>query len=220
MIGAMSVDWRPLRLDWLEPADETKPEFAVVVFPVDVPLTVSVEFRRDPSGRPFVMGVAVRYQPLWAFEDDFWESAEQRPHVSPRDVQRLPLARIVRAATAAANSAERPVLGEKPAVSSTAQLFPDESGEPWTGDPPWAEAARKILVPRGGPQRGKSTQFYKEIARSYRDFALAGMSPVREIARRKRVSENTVHQWVHRARKLNFLDPSPRSQFGKGDPSE
>jgi transposase len=42
-----------------------------------------------------------------------------------------------------------------------------------------------------------------------------GISPVKEIARRKRVSENTVHQWVHRARKLDFLEPSTRSQSRK-----
>jgi hypothetical protein len=76
----------------------------------------------------------------------------------------------------------------------------------------WADTARKVLVPRVRPQRGKAASFYKEIADAYRQLAASGVSPVKEIARRKRVSENTVHQWVHRARKLKFLEPSPRSQ--------
>jgi hypothetical protein len=222
-VDVTPAEWRPLRLDWFDATDETSPEFAVVVFPVEAPYTVTVEFRRDPDARPFVMGVAVRYQPLWAFEDDFWErDEEERPHVSPRDVQRLPLARIVRAAIAAANSAERPVIEStgKPAVSETARLFADESAEPWKGDPPWAEAARKILVPRGRPERGKSAKFYKDLADSHRAFALAGKSPVKEIARRKGVSENTVHQWVHRARRLGILDPSPRSKQRKEGSSD
>jgi transposase len=73
--------------------------------------------------------------------------------------------------------------------------------------------AGKVLLPRGRPKRGKSVDFYRELAKSYREFELGGLSPVKEIARRKRVSENTVHQWVHRMRhELGFLEPSPRSK--------
>jgi hypothetical protein len=76
----------------------------------------------------------------------------------------------------------------------------------------WADTARKVLVPRGRPKRGKSASFYKQLADSYRELAVTGASPVKEIARRKRVSENAVHQWIHRARNLGFLDPSPRTK--------
>ncbi len=36
-----------------------------------------------------------------------------------------------------------------------------------------------------------------------------GVRPVPEIARRKHVSENLVHQWLHRARKLEAASSSP-----------
>jgi hypothetical protein len=72
--------------------------------------------------------------------------------------------------------------------------------------------AGKILVPRGRPHKARAASFYKEIAESYREFAAAGLSPVKEIARRKHVPKNTVHQWIYRARQLKFLEPSPRSK--------
>lgn len=61
-----------------------------------------------------------------------------------------------------------------------------------------------------------SVDWYRNLANSYREFELRGLSPVKEIARRKRVSENTVHQWVYRMRhELKFLEPSPRSKRTK-----
>jgi hypothetical protein len=213
-------EWRPLRIDWLDPKDESAPEVAVVFFPTDRPYTVSVELRYDPDGAPFVLGVAIRCQyPSWEEWQEWrenigWPAAGTRPHVSARDIQRFPIAQIVRAALAAAATAKRPTLENgKPARSQVAAVLADadpawreQGGRDWD----WAEDARKILVPRGRPERGKSAGFYKDIAVSHRKFAAAGKSPVKEIARRKRVSENTVHQWVHRARKLKFLEPSPR----------
>jgi len=76
--------------------------------------------------------------------------------------------------------------------------------------------AQAATAPRGRPERGKSTTFYRELADSYRSFAERGKSPVKEIARRKRVSENTVHQWVYRARNLGFLEPSARTRHSRG----
>ena len=40
----------------------------------------------------------------------------------------------------------------------------------------------------------------KEIAEAHRAAEMASKSPAKEIARRKRVSENTVHQWIHARR--------------------
>jgi hypothetical protein len=201
---------------------------AVVFFPTDRPYTVTVELRRDPHGAPFVLGVAIRCQyPSWQEwqewrEEIGWPGAGPRPHVSARDIQRFPLAQIVSAALAAAATAERPTLENgTPVRSQVATVLADadprwreQGGTDWD----WAESARKILVPRGRPRRGKP-DFYKEIAASYRAFAAMGLSPVKEIARRKRVSENTVHQWVYRARALGFLEPSPRSRKRKEDES-
>lgn len=67
-------------------------------------------------------------------------------------------------------------------------------------------------MPRGRPQRGKATGFYREIADSYRAYVKAGEPPVKKIARQKRVSENTVHQWIYQARKYGFLEKSLRSK--------
>jgi hypothetical protein len=215
---ASTTNWRPLRLDWIDPdpklvksdpefAKQHGPQLAVVAHQTDAPYTVTVELRFDRDGAPFVIGVAVRRQTPW-WEEDGWEAGEERPHVSPRDVQRLPLAGIVRAALAAASAAERRTLetGE-PVTSETARVLTDQ-GEDWD----WAEDARKVLTPHGRPQHGKSAKWYSELADSYRGFARAGKSPVKEIATRKRVSENTVHQWVHRAREIGVLEPSPRSK--------
>lgn len=44
--------------------------------------------------------------------------------------------------------------------------------------------------------------FYKELARAYQELARAGVRPVPEIARRKRASENTVHQCFYGLRQL------------------
>jgi hypothetical protein len=158
------------------------------------PYEVSVELRRDPEGDPFVTGITVRrWQVKLQGVDDPDDPDELR--VSPRDVRRLPLSRIVEAALVASSE-------------------PMAEGN-WLGDegrPQLPDDLKSVLVPRGRPQRGKATGFYREIADSYRGYVKAGKSPVKEIARRKRVSENTVHQWVYRARDLGFLEKSSRSK--------
>ena len=212
------AEWRPLRIDWFDPRDDgdpgmadSGPELAVTVFPTDAPYNVTVEIRRDADGAPFVIGIAVRRQFPW-WEDGGWMAGDERPHVSPRDVQRLPLARIVRAALAAASTAQRPTLSSgEPASSQVAPLFGSASQRE-RPEEEWAKVARKILVPRGRPQRGKSIPFYQRIADAHRACALAGTSPAKEIARRMNVSENTVHQWVHQARRHKLLEPSTRSR--------
>ena len=159
---------------------------------------VSVEVSLDEGGSPFVTGLTVR---------------NTVGRVSPREVQRLPLAKFMLAATNAVAAAER---AGNFGTAEVAPLFLDSLSEGQS----WPYAARDILVPRGRPQRGKSTKFYRDIANSYRDFATAGESPVRAIARRKRAPENTVHQWIHRARELGFLEPSPRSKRKERDNAE
>ena len=67
----------------------------------------------------------------------------------------------------------------------------------------------RVLLPRGRPQRRNSRNFYAKLAQAYRAFELQGLSPVKEIARRMNVPENTVHQWVYRMRhQLHVLEPS------------
>ena len=123
--------------------------------------------------------------------------------LSARDIQRLPLASALKAAIAAAR-----VFSEQNDSGVVLPLYDTEKIE--SG---WAGAANKVLLPRGGPPTRRPAKFYKQIAEAYNALALKGVvSPVKEIARRKRVSENTVHQWVYKARELKFLDRSPRSR--------
>jgi hypothetical protein len=214
------AEWT-LKIDWPEQRWWSDPELVVTAFEKGIPYAVAVELRRDDDGVPFVTGVAARRH-LWA---DGWKG--ERTHVSPREVQRLPLAKIIRAALAAAATAEppdprdrdwQPVPGvpnrqSKPALDPGEVAYDPGDDPRWhDSGPEWARDARKILIPRGRPTRGTSAAFYKELADSHRNFSARGESPVKAIARRKRVSENTVHQWVHRARALGFLEPSPRSQ--------
>jgi hypothetical protein len=203
----VAQEWT-LQAEWPEQRWWSDPELVVTAFEKGMRYAVSVELRRDPDGAPFVTGVAVRRH-TWA---DGWSG--ERTHVSSRDIQRLPLSRIIRAALAAAATAEQPAKTTSLPGAPAFELVYDPGDEPRWRDagPEWARDARRILTPRGRPRRGKSAAFYKELAESHRRFSAAGKSPVKEIARRKRVSENTVHQWVHRARSLEFLEPSPRSK--------
>lgn len=207
----------------------TDPELVVTVVDQqrerDEILAVAVELRYDEDG-PYVTGIAVRRHHSAGYMGE-------RTHVAPREVQRLPLAKMVSAALAFASTAEKPpplaLLPEEIAAGRTVPPRPFDprvevevtyylGSEPpeergFSPDPQPLVEARKILLPRGRPKRGKSVEFYRDLAKSYRSFELAGLSPVKEIARRKRVSENTVHQWVHRMRhELHFLEPSPRSK--------
>jgi hypothetical protein len=202
------VEWT-LSVAWPDQHWWSDPDLIVTVIPRNQAHAVGVEFRHDEEG-PFVTGVAVRRH-TWA---DGWRG--ERTHVSARDIQRLPLTRIVQAALAAASTAVKPE--QRTGTSPTPGIGPGETS--WIDEAPseqfpgpqWLEEARKVLVPRGRPQPGKSTGFYRQIAESHRSFARAGKSPVKEIARRKKADENTVHQWVYRARQLGFLEPSPRSK--------
>jgi hypothetical protein len=212
-----------LQAEWREDASRYEPELVVTVIPQEPGehYAVAVELRHDEDG-PYVLGVAVRRHVLAGYQ------AGQRTHVSPRDIQRLPLARFVSAALAFASSAVKPRGDDRDPEGAPAPFHTLVEGEStWATYYDVAHAdewramgyelpaamvdAGKILVPRGRPQHGKSTTFYKGMATAYMAFEQAGLSPVKEIARRKRVSENTVHQWVYRMRRLGFLDPSPRS---------
>jgi hypothetical protein len=217
------VDWR----DRVR-SSARDPELVVTVWESGEDLAVSVEFHRDEDG-PYVTGVAVRRDEL----ADGWKG--ERTHVPARDIQRRGLASAVEAARAVA-SVEA---ANKPWIPDT-HLFPPRQQVPlpgsadshwysfWGDDPSViygpeglasavTSAARKVLLPRGKPQPGKSTEFYREIAKAYRELAAegTGKSPVKEIARRKGVPENTVHQWIHKARKLKFLEPSTRKRGDK-----
>jgi DNA-directed RNA polymerase specialized sigma24 family protein len=78
-----------------------------------------------------------------------------------------------------------------------------ETGE---DQPLWSEEARqearKVALPRGRPERGRSTGWYAELLQDARELESQGKSAAQEIAKRKRVPVNTVYQWLFRARQL------------------
>jgi hypothetical protein len=160
----------------------SEPELFETVFDYAAPYVVTVGFVRDDA--PVPVEITVRRTFPVSDQGGFLDGAEPEP-LSARDVRRLPLDRLLRAATAAADSGP---------VESAAEVS-------------------KILLPRGRPGGGaRSIAFYREIASAHRQIEQLGESPAKAIARRKRVSENTVHQWIHKARLHGFLEPSPRSR--------
>src|SRR6266511_4699339 len=88
------------------------------------PYEVSVELRRDPEGVPFVTGITVR---RWQVKLQGMDDPDEL-RVSPRDVRRLPLSRIVEAAL----------------VASTE---PMAEGKRWLG-----HDLKNVLAPHGRPQ--------------------------------------------------------------------
>jgi hypothetical protein len=163
-----------------------EPDLFETVFDYAAPYVITVGFVRSEVGHvPVPVEVTVRLTfPVSETQQGFAEGTEPRS-LSARDVRRLPLDRVVRAATAAADSGP---------VESLPELS-------------------KILLPRGRPSGDeRSVAFYKAIANAHRQLEQLEKSPAKEIARRKRVSENTVHQWIHKARLQGFLEPSPRSR--------
>jgi hypothetical protein len=199
-------------LEYPDKSDPTRswyddPDLVVHVFPRDSKYDVAVEIQRPADGPSLVSGVAIRTTHMLS------GASEPRP-ISPREIQRLPLARIVRAAVAAAATA--PAWDELPSVSTR---YPSEPvrirGRPdilyYDHEPairekfpdvPWlATAKRKLATPRGRPQRGKAAKFYLDLLVLHDDLAAQGYaSPVKEIAKRMKESENLVHQWLYRAR--------------------
>jgi hypothetical protein len=143
--------------------------------------TVELEFRRDAEGSNVLTGLNFHRKlgPEW---EDPTKPADRSCAVSVRDARRLRLDQVVQAAYALVD------------------------GQP--GDARWKKA-RKLLAPRSsGPQGPTDTKFYKEVAAFYRECKLLGLSPAKELAKRKGVPENRVYQWFHRARVLRFLEPA------------
>jgi hypothetical protein len=142
----------------------------------DGPYVVDVELVRDSEGEVVPVGVAVRR----AFPTSRHRKGANYPvaegtvpaPVSAVDVRGVPFGRVIRAALTAAR---------EPGTIETDELD-------------------RILVPRGRPQRGRSVKFYRELLDAARDYEKRGLSPAKEIARRKGVSENLVHQWLYVAR--------------------
>jgi hypothetical protein len=155
------------------------PEWIVRFSPERSPYLIDVEMAMDSDGMVFVTGYGIRSGVPTSTSgtklDPWMEGAEVEP-VSPRDVQRISLSRFARAALALASD----------------PLAPQGRQE-----------AERLLMPRGLPSNGVGAEFYQELLQTARRLERQGVAPVAEIARRKRVDANVVHQWLHRARKLD-----------------
>lgn len=112
--------------------------------------------------------------------------------VSPREVRRLPLSDVVEASILAATIS---FATEGPYSLDTAALSRARSK--------LAETARRVAMPRGRPQRGRSAKWYLDLLATYREMEAQGIrAPAALIAKRKGVDPNLVHQWIHRARDI------------------
>jgi hypothetical protein len=157
-----------------------EPERVRIQGPIDAPYVVDVGFTRDSAGEPVPVEVTVRRTfPTSTSKRDgefqFAEGTELEPAAAV-DLREIPFGTVIRAALAAKR---RPELS----------------------DERHAELDR-ILLPRGRPKRGRSATFYRELAAAADHFEQRGLSSATEIARRKGVSPNLVHQWLHVARRL------------------
>lgn len=167
--------------------EPSEPELVVTVLPMVIrtaaeAYAVAVELRYD-NDTPRVIGVAVRRHTRAGGID--------QPAVSLREVQRLSLRPRVDAAIAfAAEARLSEELREDGFYLSTPDPVP-------------------VRMPRGKPN---GTGFYRDIADTVRECHKRGQSPAKVIAKKKHVTTNTAHQWIHRARKLGFLEPSSRRQ--------
>jgi len=146
---------------------------------------VDVELDTDDDDEPYLTGLAVRAgvrtSPAGTPEDPWLEGGWVDP-VVPRDVQRMALSIYARAARARVRD---------PFTEQGRQEF------------------ARILMPPGRPERGRGSGFYQEILATARRLEAQGIRPVPEIARRKKVNANLVHQWLYRARKLEAENSSP-----------
>jgi hypothetical protein len=143
------------------------------------PYVVEVELVRDSAGSLVPVGVAVRRTFSTSRRKKgrrypFAEGTAPEPIVAV-DLRRIPMGRAIRAA-----------------LNAVGQPFPTDERH---------DELDRILVPRGRPRRGRSAKFYREILEAVSYCEQRGLSPAKEIARRKSESENLVHQWIHVARR-------------------
>jgi hypothetical protein len=142
------------------------------------PYTVDVEISRDDDDNLAATGITIRRNfPTDGRGARFETGAKPLP-VSPRDVRRMPLDAIVKAAL----------------VAATTNLF----------DPERHTKLRRALRTRGRPKRGKSQKFYAAILADHRELTRRGESAGKAIAEREGVDVNTVYQWIYRARHPNL----------------
>jgi len=159
------------------------------------PFVVDVELSDSPEGA-MVTGIAVRSAVQTHAEgtpEDPWLEGGSVEPVNATIVKRLPLASYTRRALARYT----PPLDVRQTAPPGAATPPGQPSEPVTRPEPPPEP---VKLPRGRPRRGRSEEFYRQVDEAAKKLQEQGIAPVREIARRKRVSQNLVNQWLFRAR--------------------
>lgn len=159
---------------------EPESEWVRIQPPTDAPYVVDVEFARDTDDESVPIAVTVRRTFSTSArkqggEYRFTEDAELEP-ISAVDLREIPFGKVLRAALVAKR---RPELSDER-----------------------HDELDRILLPRGRPKRGHSRPFYRALAAAADQYERRKLSPAKEIARRKGVSPNLVHQWLHVARRL------------------
>ncbi len=84
-------------------------------------------------------------------------------------------------------------------------------GGPRVGTPPAAALPSAEIV---AGQRGRSDEFYRDIARAYADRAQASTRPAAELAEVGGVPASTAHRWIKEARRRGFLPPGRPGKSG------
>jgi hypothetical protein len=151
---------------------------------------IDVELRLGEHDTPVVTGISVRRAVPMERRRDFkrepsWPDDAVPRSVSPRDVQRLPLSTVVRAAL----------------------LWTQATKD----DPESRERAGKmgrvdrILARSRGKKGPRGDEFYRTLGLAHYEFVRAGVqSPVKELATQMGEPPGNIHVWLHRARKRGF----------------
>ena len=192
---ASKIQWPPA------PPVGYKPEATVTFGEVDGwPYVVGVDVARDRDGRDIPIGLTIQRKP--SFGDpgpspqydlegmslpEVTDAALELQRLSVRDVKRMPLDRILRAATVAMREGA------------------------WGG--PDSPVTRTVL-PRKKVRLTRKD--FEKLAKAYEALEARGERPVPVLAKRMGVPENRMHQWVHRMRyEMGLLPPPPRRQQAK-----
>jgi hypothetical protein len=147
---------------------------------------IDIELRLDDVDRPVVTGIAIRRAVPLKSSRDFkreprWPAGTEPRAVRPRDVKRLPLSVVTKAAVAW--------------VTST-QLEPESPERALE----LGKVKRTLQPPRSRPRT--DPDFYRKILLLYNELAARGeRSPAKMLAEQMGEPVSTVHVWLHRAKR-------------------
>jgi hypothetical protein len=122
----------------------------------------------------------------------------------------VPVGRIEAAANAQLTVVDEVVVPVRLDRGPAAQPSVDGNTGWETTDP---ATARERAVD-GGRRRGRPDEFYRDVARTYRESAQTSPRPVWDLADAHGVPLTTAHRWVKEARRRGFLPPGQPGKAG------